>query len=106
VNVFYGDLRPSKKNASEEALRATIGSVVSGVWGEAWEIHDVRGISPRNNILTMGSGVGKRNYECGEGRFAGTLAVDHKCFYAHAVNYAIWGRMWRVVHDKAERART
>jgi len=103
VNAFYDDLSPRKKNESEEALRATIGSLFSGIWGKSWEIHDVRAISPQNNILTMGSGVGKHDYKCGEGQFAGTLAVDHKCFYAHAVNYAIWGRMWRVIHDKAER---
>jgi len=39
------------------------------------------------------------------GRFAGTVAVNRKCYYAWNVNYALFGRMFKSIYDDGVRNR-
>jgi hypothetical protein len=99
VQGFYGGLSRNEKTKQSDTLRLSL----TGTWGKAWDISEVRAINPDNNILYMGAGKSKNAYTCGLGKFAGTFAVEKQVFYAHAVNYALWGKMYRVVYDDLQK---
>jgi hypothetical protein len=64
--------------------------------GNAWEIVQLHNVQPpvMNNLS-----MGKNNYKCGSGQYEGTVAVNKNCYYADAVNYALFGRAFRLCHD-------
>ncbi len=64
----------------------------------SWDILELfqigRGVGP--NALR---GSGGKVFRCGQGLWAYTVAVQGRVYHAGAVNYAQWGKMFRLIYD-------
>ena len=87
---FYSWSKSEKRKAAEELYDLTGGR---GAWD----------ILPLMSIGMGGVGimdpVDRKVYRCGTGFWVGTVAVNGQCYYANAVNYALWGKMNRLCYD-------
>ncbi|HEX4120144.1 MAG TPA: hypothetical protein VH619_05985 [Verrucomicrobiae bacterium] len=72
---------------------AMIGGGSTGI-ANSWDIAELHNVDPSLNTLYVGHG-----YSCGTGNYKATVAVNGSVYYADAANYALWGKMYQLVHD-------
>lgn len=77
----------------KQAAAAMIGGGDTGI-ANSWDIAELHNVDPSLNTLYVGKG-----YSCGTGNCKATVAVNGSVYYADAANYALWGKMYQLVHD-------
>ena len=92
VGDFFGHLDGSQPVYAGSAIR------YRGA-GNNWEIYELRNLAPEMNFLSFPGLAPKSKFECGTGLFKTTVAVSGEVYDASAVNYAIYGKMSRLVYD-------
>jgi hypothetical protein len=93
VAAFFTPLSNPKKEWCGSAI-STPGA------GNSWDIKDLRNLTPDYNYLVFPALFPKQyRWECGTGLFKATVAVKDEVYDASAVNFAIYGKMNRLVYD-------
>ena len=103
VTITFAGWTPSQKVEAAQELIDLEGAAISKLFGHqggassAWDIIPLydKGAG-RGNALAGDNGYA---YRCGGGKWMGTVAINKRCYYAGAVNYALWGKMNRLCYE-------
>lgn len=104
VEMKYYSWSPrERRSAAEEMLNYFAAAVTGGDGGAAtaWDIIPLYnlGLASKNEAVNALEGANHKIFKCGSGQWRGTVAVNGRVYWAGSVNYALWGKMHRLVYD-------
>lgn len=96
--AFYGWSDSQVKASARELTDITSAALFGGGAATAWDIMDLYYLGAKlgPNVLSDDNHL---IYRCGNGPYQRTVAVNGRVYYASAVNYALFGRAYRLLHD-------